>query len=101
MSVLPGLLWGFYQELTYRGLLQTEVVRRTSPTLGIRISNAAFTFGPLHFDHFGWQSSATFSHLWIFATIFGIGLFFSVLFHRSGNLWVVGIMHGLWPLNFA
>ena len=39
-SVLPGLLWGFYQEPTYGGLLQTEVVRRTSPALGILISNA-------------------------------------------------------------
>jgi len=27
--------------------------------------------------------------------IFAIGLFFGVLFRRSGNLWIVGIFHGL------
>jgi membrane protease YdiL (CAAX protease family) len=31
----------------------------------------------------------------MFAGIFTIGLFFSVLFWRSGNLWLVGILHGL------
>jgi len=31
----------------------------------------------------------------MFAGIFTIGLFFAVLFLRAGNLWMVGIFHGL------
>lgn len=27
--------------------------------------------------------------------IFAIGLFFGILFHRSGNLWIVAILHGI------
>ena len=29
------------------------------------------------------------------AAIFAIGLFFGILFHRSGNLWIVAILHGI------
>ena len=50
-----------------------------------------FTFGPLHFYHF---TTAT-SPLGIFAAIFLAGLYFAVLFQRSGNLWIIGIMHGI------
>jgi len=35
------------------------------------------------------------SHLWIFAAIFSIGLLFAILYKRSGNLWIIGVMHGL------
>jgi membrane protease YdiL (CAAX protease family) len=31
----------------------------------------------------------------MFAAIFVIGLFFAVLFHRSGNLWIAAVFHGL------
>ena len=90
-AMLPYLLWGFYQELVYRGLLQTELVRRWGPVAGILVTNTLFTFGPLHFYHFARTSSA----LPIFAGIFAIGLFFGVLFQRSGNLWMVAIAHGI------
>ena len=89
--LFPYLLWGFYQEVVYRGILQTELVRRWGPLRGILISNSLFTFGPLHFYHF-WRTSPA---LPVFAAIFAIGLFFSVLFWRSGNLWMVGILHGV------
>jgi len=88
--VLTQLAWGFYQELMYRGVLQTALVKRLGPAAGIVITNLVFTFGPLHFYHFGSASP------WpTFAAIFAIGLFFSVLRWRSGNLWIVGFMHGL------
>ena len=86
------VLWGFYQELLYRGILQTELVRRWGVTAGILASNLVFTFGPLHFYHF---SSAPSRAAGMFAGIFAIGLFFGLLFRRSGNLWIVGIFHGL------
>jgi membrane protease YdiL (CAAX protease family) len=86
-----SLVWGFYQEVVYRGILQTELVRRIGALRGILVANVLFTFGPLHFYHFDQPSSA----LPMFAGIFAIGLFFAMLFQRSGNLWIVGIFHGL------
>jgi len=88
------LLWGFYQELIYRGILQTELVRRWGTLAGIFVSNLLFTFGPLHFYHFK-GLAANPSHAWIFAAIFAIGLFFGFLFQRSSNLWIVGVFHGI------
>ena len=88
---LPYLLWGFYQEVVYRGILQTELVRRWGPLCGILDSNSLYTFGPLHFYHF----SHTHPALSMFVGIFAIGLFFGVLFARSGNLWMVAIFHGI------
>ena len=31
----------------------------------------------------------------MFASIFAIGLFFGILFRRSGNLWIVAFIHGI------
>lgn len=88
------MIWGFYQEYVYRGLLQTELVRRWGAVAGILVSNLLFTFGPLHAYHF-WIAMDNPAHLWMFAAIFAIGLYFAVLFHQSGNLWMVGVAHGL------
>jgi membrane protease YdiL (CAAX protease family) len=88
------LIWGFYQEYVYRGMLQTELVRRWGAVRGILVGNLLFTFGPLHIYHLwiGWQHPA---HLFIFLAIFSIGLYFAILFHRSSNLWMIGLMHGI------
>jgi len=91
---VPQMIWGFYQELLYRGLLQTELVRRRGTLSGVLVSNLIFTFGPLHAYHFALARTNP-SHLWIFAAIFAIGMFFSVLFLRSGNLWIIALLHGL------
>jgi uncharacterized protein len=91
---VPKMIWGFYQEFLYRGMLQTELVRRWGTRTGILVSNLIFTFGPLHAYHFR-AARVNPSHLWIFAATFAIGLFFALIFRRSGNLWIVGIMHGL------
>lgn len=88
------LLWGFYQEIIYRGLLQTELVRRWGSLVGILVSNLLFTFGPLHFYHFQGVVE-NLAYFWMFGAIFAIGLFFGVLFKRSGNLWIVGVFHGI------
>lgn len=91
---VPHLIWGFYQELLYRGALQTELVRRWGAPTGVLASNLIFTFGPLHAYHFSAVRVHP-THLWIFAAIFGIGMYFAILFQRSGNLWIVGLLHGL------
>lgn len=90
LAVVMQLAWGFYQELVYRGILQTALVGRWGAPAGILVANTLFTFGPLHWHHFTLAAP-----LPMFAGIFAIGLFFSVLFWRSGNLWMVGIFHGI------
>jgi membrane protease YdiL (CAAX protease family) len=91
---VPQMIWGFYQEFLYRGILQTELTRRLGTWPGILVSNLVFTFGPLHAYHFS-AAQRNPSHLWIFAAIFATGLFFAILFNRSGNLWIIAIMHGI------
>lgn len=93
-NFLPQIIWGFYQELLYRGILQTELVRRLGSWKGILASNLIFTFGPLHAYHFLTPQN-NLTHLWIFAAIFIIGFIFAIIFKRSGNLWIIGIMHGI------
>jgi membrane protease YdiL (CAAX protease family) len=86
---VPYLFYGFYQEVVYRGMLQSELVRRWGALAGIVVANLLYTFGPLHWNHF------TPMNVPMFASIFAIGLFFGILFHRSGNLWIVAVIHGI------
>jgi CAAX protease family protein len=88
------MIWGFYQEFMYRGILQTELVRRCGAPMGILLSNLIFTFGPLHYYHFSLARQHA-AHLWIFVGIFFTGLYFAILVQRSGNLWIAGILHGV------
>ena len=89
---VPYLFFGFYQEVVYRGMLQSELVRRWGAFVGILIANVLYTFGPLHWNYFWARTSVAIP---MFAAIFAIGLFFGVLFRRSGNLWIVGVIHGI------
>ena len=84
-----SFLWAS-QELAYRGMLQTELTRRFGATAGVLLANVAYTFGPLHFYHF-----AAASPIAMFAAIFAIGLYFGVLRHRSGNLWMPAVFQGI------
>jgi membrane protease YdiL (CAAX protease family) len=86
---VPYLFYGFYQEVVYRGMLQSELVRRWGAFAGILVANLLYTFGPLHWNHF------TPINIPMFVAIFAIGLFFGILFHRSGNLWIVAVIHGI------
>ncbi len=98
-NVVFGMLWGIYQEVTFRGLLQSATVTKFGPIVGILIANVAFTFGPLHFSHYPGLVDDP-SKAWIFLPIFLIGLGFAAIYHRSGNIWIPAIFHGLWPLNW-
>jgi membrane protease YdiL (CAAX protease family) len=90
LAIAANFLWGFHQEVMYRGLLQTELVRKLGPVAGIVLANLLFTFGPLHFYHLSRPSP------WpMMAGIFAIGLFFAVLCHRSRNLWLPAVFHGI------
>jgi membrane protease YdiL (CAAX protease family) len=100
LTIPTGLLWGMVQEFIYRGLLQTDLVRRFGGIIGVLLANIVFTFGPLHFKYLALGAEAG-PHWNILAAIFGIGLLFGVLYQRSGNLWISAIMHGLWPPNMV
>jgi uncharacterized protein len=91
-SFVPYLFFGFYQEVVYRGMVQTELVRRRGTLAGILIANVLYTFGPLHWEYFASRASLSIP---MFAAIFGIGLFFGVLYKRSGNLWMVATFHAI------
>jgi uncharacterized protein len=92
--VAPELLWGFYQEVVYRGILQTELTRRFGAVWGPLLANLAYTFGPLHFYHLTSARSPA-SIAAILAATFAIGLFFAFVFHRTRNVWLVGTFHGI------
>ena len=89
---VPYLFFGFYQELVYRGMVQLELVRRLGVPVGILVANVLYTFGPLHSYYFSSRASLAGP---MFASIFVMGLFFGVVFRRSGNLWIVAIFHAI------
>ena len=89
---VPYFFFGFYQEVVYRGILQSELVRRWGTFIGILVANVFYTFGPLHSYYFSSRSAVAVP---MFASIFAIGLFFGFLFGRSGNLWIVAVIHGV------
>jgi len=89
---VPYLFFGFYQELVYRGMVQLELIRRWRAPAGIVVANMLYTFGPLHWNYFGARASVAGP---MFAAIFAIGLFFGVVYRRSGNLWIVAVFHAI------
>jgi len=82
---VPYLLFGFYQELVYRGMVQLELVRRRGAPIGIVVANVLYTFGPLHWYYFATRGSLAVP---MFASIFVVGL----LFLRAGGAPTMPIM---------
>ncbi|MFQ5527066.1 MAG: type II CAAX prenyl endopeptidase Rce1 family protein [Thermoanaerobaculia bacterium] len=92
---LGFLPWGRWTATEKLYLFQIFVLaRRLGRLLGPLVANLVFTFGPLHFYHFSVHGLSLQAAL-VFAATFGIGLFFTVLFHRTQNIWIVGLFHGL------
>lgn len=89
---VPYLFYGFYQEVLYRGILQTELIARWGAGAGILISNLVYTFGPLHMYYFAARTSIAVP---MFAAIFAMGLLFGLIYRRSGNLWIPAVMHAV------
>ena len=67
-----------------------ELTRRWGACSGILASNLLYTFVQ-HYDYFGLAASRAVP---MFAAVFAVGLLLAVVFWRSGNLWIVGVMHG-------
>ena len=68
-----GLIWGVYQEIAYRGLVQPVLATYLGPVGGLVATNIVFTFGPLHASI--WSRVAADPHAaTMFVPIFAIGL---------------------------
>lgn len=92
LAFFPYLIFGFYQELVYRGMVQLELSRRWGAPAGILVANVLYTFGPLHWNYFSSPPPQAGAML---GSIFAIGLLFGFLFSRSGNLWIVTVFHAI------
>jgi membrane protease YdiL (CAAX protease family) len=89
--LLPYAFFGFYQEVVYRGAIQSAMTGRLGVPAGIVTANVLFTFGPLHWIYLQSPEGIAVSML---VAIFAMGLFFGTLYHRSGNLWLPACFHG-------
>ena len=92
LMFVPLLFLGFYQEVVYRGMLQTGLVRRCGPAAGVLMANVLYTFSPGHYDYFSAPRAVAVP---MFAAIFAMGLVFAMIYRKSGNLWIVAVMHAI------
>ena len=76
---------GFWQELLFRGYLQTRMIERYKKTIGIL--GATIYFDLIHFI----DRQLTFS--WVLAMYF-LFLIISLMFHQTKSLYLVAAMHG-------
>ena len=88
---VPYLFFGFYQEVVYRGMVQSALERWLG-AWAIVVANLLFTFGPLHWHYFFTRPSLAVPML---ASIFAIGLYFGAVYYRSRNLWMPAVFHAL------
>ena len=86
---VPYLFFGFYQEVVYRGMVQSGLERWLSGVPAVFVANVLFTFGPLHWYY---VTSADYTML---GAIFAIGLYFGALYQRSRNLWLPAVFHAI------
>lgn len=84
-SAVPVLavLAGLGEELLFRGVIQTALVQSTSPTIGVVL--ASLLFGLVHW--------VTFAYFLLAAAM---GLYLGWLYHLTGNLMVVVLVHSLY-----
>ena len=86
---VPYLFFGFYQEVVYRGMLQSGLEHWLSAVPAVVVANVLFTFGPLHWYY------VTSKNIPMLAMIFAIGLFFGAVYQRSRNLWMPAVFHAI------
>ena len=86
---LPYLFFGFYQEVVYRGMLQSSLEKWLGALFAVVVANVLFTFGPLHWYY------VTSRNIPMLGAIFAIGLYFGVLYQRSRNLWLPAVFHAI------
>jgi len=88
MTILAALIiGGFYEEIVFRGYIQNvlekRIFKRYSPIFSVLVTSLLFGLYHLQQDIFG-----------IISAVMG-GLYWSILFKKYGNLWIVIFSHGL------
>lgn len=78
-----ALLAGLGEEVLFRGVIQTALVQGTSPMIGVVL--ASLLFGVVHWVTFAYFLLAT-----------AMGLYLGLLYHLTGNLMVVVLVHSLY-----
>ncbi|MGG4460272.1 CPBP family intramembrane glutamic endopeptidase [Brevibacillus porteri] len=76
-----GILVPIAEEILFRGVIQTYLVRRIGPIMGIFLSS--FWFGLLHMD------------IALFAPLFVIGLLLGFVRHRYQSIWGAVLLHAV------
>ena len=89
---VPYLFFGFYQEVVYRGMVQSALERWFGAAVAIVLANVLFTFGPLHWVYLTSNSPNAVPML---VAIFAMGLYFGALYQRSRNLWMPAVFHAI------
>ena len=90
LALVAWLVQGMSEEVVCRGFLMTSIARRYSLTLGVIINSVLF--GLLHI------LNSNFSILPCLNIIL-FGFFASLVFIKTGNIWMCGAIHALW--NFV
>jgi len=78
------LFTGLSEELLFRGVLLTAAVRTLGPWRGILLASLLFAL-----MHIGWHSALD------VAFVFGVGVFFAAVAHRTGSILGTSLAHGL------
>lgn len=87
LSLFAYMIQGFSEELLCRGYLMNTISSKKGPLAGILL-NSLF-FGALHLLNPGVTILS-------FANITLVGIFFSLIFYKTNNLWIVGAIHSIW-----
>jgi membrane protease YdiL (CAAX protease family) len=89
---VPYLFFGFFQEVVYRGMLQSGLEKPLGAVPAVLVANVLFTFGPLHWNRLTSDSPGAIPML---ALTFVAGLFFGAIYQRSRNLWLPATFHAI------
>lgn len=97
LSVIVALLIGFSEELTMRGIILPLMIKSSRKVISSVIFSSVI-FGLMHYINIFKYNNIE----WINGQVlsgFCMGVFFSGLFLRTGNIIVIAILHGFY--NFA
>ncbi|MFI4972941.1 MAG: CPBP family intramembrane glutamic endopeptidase [Caulobacterales bacterium] len=93
--VMTAAVAGFFEELAYRGILQTTIQRRLGPTVAVLLS--AVLFYAVHL-RYGWASGDASKAAASGISILWAGIALGVLTYCAGSIWPAVFAHTLTDL---
>lgn len=96
IPLIPAMLLivGPFEELLYRGVIQTRLRQSFTPAVAIIITSVIFAL--IHIPALGGRTTAIPSILLTLAALFGGSLVFGGIYEWTANLTVVALIHGLY-----